>query len=258
MRFDVVTLFPEIFESALSKGIVGQNISDENVELKLINLRNFSETKYKHVDDRPFGGGDGMILSAGPLTRAIRSVDKVSEKRKVVYLSPQGRKLSDRYARELSELDQLVLICGRYGGVDERVIASEVDEELSIGDYVLSGGEYGALVVIDVIARLLPGVLGNEDSRDFDTFSDGLLEAPQFTRPRVFEGSEVPSSLLNGNHKEIEDWRFLLSVLRTSFRRPDLIEKSSLTELDIKRSMDFYASLSYLERRELGLPEEIC
>ncbi|MFP5519617.1 MAG: tRNA (guanosine(37)-N1)-methyltransferase TrmD [Bdellovibrionia bacterium] len=222
MKIKVITLFPEMINQSLQYGVLGGGIEKGLLEVSCLNPREFSLDKHRSVDDRPFGGGDGMVMSMPPLVGAIESAQKELPAAISIYLSPQGRKLDHTKVLELAKEKELILICGRYGGVDQRFINQHVDEELSIGDYVLSGGELGALVLIDSVSRQIPGVLGHADSAERDSFSDGLLECPSFTRPHQHEAGEVPAVLLSGNHAEIEKWRFKVSCLVTLQKRPDL------------------------------------
>ncbi len=256
MQLDIVTIFPDIFVSTAFKGIVGQAILDNKICLNPIDLRQFSDKKYKQVDDRPFGGSDGMIYRPEPLSKAIRSI-KRHPKSLSIYLSPQGHLLTQDLARDLSEKNQLILICGRYGGIDERVICDDIDIELSIGNYILSGGELAAMVVIDVIVRLQHGILGNQVSSQKDSFDEkGLLEPPQFTRPRVFNRRSVPEVLLSGHHQEIADWERKIATLRTFFRRPHLLEAHKISIEEKKAIEEFYWDLSEKERETCGLPKD--
>ena len=232
MRFDVLTLFPELFASFLRETILGRAVKAGLVDIRLVNIRSFAKGRHLVTDDRPFGGGEGMVMKPGPISRALESVDRTKDRFQVVLLSPQGRTFDQPLAWELSRMEQIVLICGRYEGVDERIRTKEVDLELSIGDYVLSGGEMAAMVVMDAVSRLVPGVLGGERSAQEDSFEDGLLEYPQYTRPRVFKKEEVPTVLLSGDHEKIRVWRRTESLKRTLERRPDLLEKAKLTEED--------------------------
>ena len=256
MQFDIVTIFPEIFTAEGFKGVVGQAIANQKICLNKIDLRKFSDKKYKQVDDRPFGGGDGMIYRADILSQAIRSIPKKPQSLSI-YLTPQGKLFNQNLARQLTEKEQIIFVCGRYGGVDERVLCTDIDLELSIGDYVLSGGELAAMVVIDVVARLKTGILGNENSIQHDSFGKSgigrLLEAPQFTHPRVFEGMSVPEVLLSGHHQKIADWKKNLSILRTLLKKPYLIG-SSITEDDKKAAYKLYQSLSEEQCKIYGLP----
>jgi len=232
MRFDILTLFPELFSSFLKEGILGRAVKKGLVDIRLINIRSFARGSHNVTDDRPYGGGNGMIMKPGPIYRALRSIDKVDGKSLVILLTPQGQTFEQSRAWELSRLDRLVLICGRYEGVDERIRSSYIDMELSIGDYILSGGELGAMAVIDTVSRLVPNVLGGERSALEDSFEEGLLEYPQYTRPRVFKGGEVPPVLLSGDHEKIRVWRRTESLKRTRERRPDLLKKARLQEED--------------------------
>ncbi len=229
MRFDVVTLFPEMFDAVSQYGITGRAMDKGLVELALWNPRDYTHDRHRTVDDRPYGGGPGMLMKIEPLREAIREARRAGPgKGHVIYLSPQGRPLDQQGVRELAQYEQLVLIAGRYEGVDERLIETEVDEEWSIGDYVLSGGELGAMVVIDTVTRLIPGALGREDSAEQDSFSDGLLDCPHYTRPEQFEELNVPKVLLSGDHAAIARWRMKQALGRTWLRRPELLEKLEL------------------------------
>jgi len=232
MRFDVLTLFPELISPFLETGVLGRAVKKGVVDVKLTNIRSFARGPHKVTDDRPYGGGDGMIMKPGPIIRALKSIERADGRSLVILLTPQGEPFEQSMAQELSKADQLILICGRYEGVDERVKSGQIDREVSIGDYILSGGELGALVVIDAVSRLVPGVLGGERSSEEDSFTDGLLEYPQYTRPRVFSGQEVPSVLLSGDHEKIRQWRRTQSLKRTLERRPDLLKKAQLGEED--------------------------
>jgi tRNA (guanine37-N1)-methyltransferase len=232
MRFDILTLFPDLFPSFLKETILGRAVKRGWVDIRLVNIRSFARGPHRVTDDRPYGGGDGMVMKAGPIWRALQTVDRLEGRSRVILLTPQGVPFSQSLAWELSGKEQLILICGRYEGVDERIRTEDVDMELSIGDYVLSGGELAAMVVVDAVSRLVPGVLGGERSNLEDTFEDGLLEYPHYTRPRVFRNQEVPSVLLSGDHEKIRLWRRTESLKRTLERRPDLLEKARLTEED--------------------------
>ena len=232
MRFDILTLFPDFFSAFLKESILGRAIKRELVDIRLTNIRSFARGPHKVTDDRPFGGGNGMVMKPGPVYRALESTGRAGMKSLVIFLTPQGRRFDQALAWELSRLDQLIFVCGRYEGMDERVRSGPMEMELSIGDYVMSGGELGAMVVIDAVSRLLPGVLGGERSNLEDSFQDGLLEYPQYTRPRVFMGKEVPPVLLSGDHEKIRQWRREESLRRTLERRPDLLKKAKLTEED--------------------------
>jgi tRNA (guanine37-N1)-methyltransferase len=232
MRFDVLTLFPELFSSFLKETILGRAVKAGLVDIRLVNIRSFARGRHLVADDTPFGGGQGMVMKPGPISRALESIDRTKDRSLVLLLTPQGRTFDQPLAWDLSRMEQLILICGRYEGVDERIRTTCVDMELSIGDYVLSGGEMAAMVVMDAVSRLVPGVLGGEKSAQEDSFEDGLLEYPQYTRPRVFKNQEVPEILLSGDHEKIRVWRRTESLKRTLERRPDLLKKAKLTEED--------------------------
>ena len=232
MKFDILTLFPDMFHAFLHESILGRAVKRGLVDIKLTDIRSFARGPHRVTDDRPYGGGNGMVMKPGPVYRALQAVDRPKGKSLVVLLTPQGKTFEQSKAWELSRLDQLILICGRYEGVDERIRKGLVDMELSIGDYVLSGGELGAMVVIDAVSRLLPGVLGGENSATEDSFEDGLLEYPHYTRPQVFKGKNVPSVLLSGDHEKIRLWRRAESLKRTLERRPDLLKKTRLKQED--------------------------
>lgn len=234
MRIQVITLFPEEFTPLVSLGVTGRGISSGRVQLELLNPRDFAEDRHRSVDDRPYGGGPGMVMSVEPLLSTIRAAkERVprgagNDRPKVSLLSPQGCQLDQDAVRRLAARKDLILVCGRYEGVDERLIELEIDEEWSIGDYVLSGGELAAAVLIDAVVRLLPGVLGDEQSAQQDSFMDGLLDCQHYTRPEEFAGLAVPPVLLSGDHRAIERWRKKQSLGRTWQRRPELLEKLAL------------------------------
>ena len=219
----VFTLYPEVFPGPLSKGLYGKALSKKLWNLNIVNIRDAAEDKHKTVDDTPYGGGSGMLLKADVLAKSLDQ-NKI-EGEKVIYLSPKGKKFDQNYARELSNEKSVSFICGHFEGVDERVLSTRNIEEISIGDYILSGGETAAFVVIDSILRLLPGVLGNENSRVDESFENGLLEYPQFTKPQIWEEKSVPEVLLSGDHSKIKDWRLSQSEAITRVRRPDLWQK---------------------------------
>ncbi len=240
MRFDVLTLFPEMVVSAASYGITGRAQERGIVELSAWNPRDYTHDKHRTVDDRPYGGGPGMVMKYQPLHDALNDARLAgSDSAKVVYLSPQGKPITQALLTEASGLQQLILVAGRYEGVDERFVELDCDEEWSIGDYVISGGELAALVVIDAITRLLPGALGDEDSAQQDSHVDGLLDYPHFTRPEQVEGVAVPDVLLSGNHADIDRWRTKQAVGRTWQKRPDLLEKKVLTAEQEKLLKEF-------------------
>ena len=228
MRIDVVTLFPEMIRQAAGYGIQGRAIQRGLLELETWNPRDYSEDRHGGVDDRPYGGGPGMVMQVQPLRAAIRAARSADVAAPVIYLSPQGRRFDQQKALELAGLERLVLVTGRYEGIDERIIDMDVDEELSIGDYVLSGGELPALVVLDAVTRLLPGALGDEDSAQNDSFMDVLLDYPHYTRPEEIDGKRVPDVLISGNHSLIDRWRRKQALGRTWQRRPDLLEALQL------------------------------
>ncbi len=234
MKFDVITIFPQFFDSLFSFGILNRAQGRGIIKINTHDLRVFSRDKRNSVDDRPYGGGGGMIFRPAPLARAIESIKDDGLKSVVILTTPQGEVFSDRIARQVSESEQVIIICGRYEGIDERLREKYVDREISIGDYILSGGEYAASVIIDSVSRFVAGVLGNESSPYEDSFNQGLLEHPQYTRPYVFRGKRVPRVLLSGDHKAIKKWRRLESLKRTLSRKPYLIDRSNLTVEDIK------------------------
>ncbi|WP_312114972.1 tRNA (guanosine(37)-N1)-methyltransferase TrmD [Brevibacillus reuszeri] len=228
MRIDILTLFPEMFTGVLSSSILGKASEKEIVEFHVSNFRDFSESKHGTVDDTPYGGGGGMVLKPDPLFRAVESM-ATDKKPRVILMCPQGVPYHQKLAEELAQEEHLVFICGHYEGYDERIREHLVTDEISIGDYVLTGGELAAMVVIDSVVRLQPGALGNQTSAVEDSFSTGLLEYPHYTRPAEFRGWKVPDILLSGHHANIEKWRLKESLRRTSMRRPDLLEKLELT-----------------------------
>jgi tRNA (guanine37-N1)-methyltransferase len=231
MRFDVVTLFPEMVESVAKVGVLGRAIKNELIQLNCWNPRDYTQDKHKTVDDRPYGGGPGMLMKVEPLREAIQDARRsAGDQAKVIYLSPQGKTLTQQAIKDLSQQPALILVAGRYEGIDERIIETEIDEEWSIGDYVLSGGELPALTMIDGIARMIPGVLGDENSANQDSFMEGLLDCPHYTRPEEIDGHRVPEVLLGGNHKAIEQWRMKQALGRTWLRRPELLNELTLTD----------------------------
>ena len=232
MQFDILTLFPDLFFPLLKEGILGRAVKKGLVDVRLTNIRTFAQGPHKATDDRPYGGGNGMVMKPDTLFRSLRSIERLEGRSQVILLTPQGQIFDQPSAWELSRWDQLILICGRYEGVDERIRSDYIDMELSIGDYILSGGELGTMVVIDAVSRLIPGVLGGERSSLEDSFEDGLLEHPHYTRPQVFKGKEVPPVLLSGDHEKIRLWRRTESLRRTLERRPDLLKKARLKEED--------------------------
>jgi tRNA (guanine37-N1)-methyltransferase len=228
MRIDVVTLFPAMIEGQARYGIQGRAVENGLLQVVTWNPRDFSQDRHRAVDDRPYGGGPGMVMQVQPLRAALHAARSDGEPAPVIYLSPQGARLDQTRARELADQPRLILLAGRYEGIDERVIDLEVDEELSIGDYVLSGGELPALVVMDAVTRLLPGALGDADSAQEDSFMDGLLDYPHYTRPEEIDGRQVPAVLVGGHHAEIRRWRHKQALGRTWLRRPDLLDTQQL------------------------------
>lgn len=230
MRIGVVSLFPQMFDAITEFGVTSRAVKQDRLQMNYWSPREFTQDKHQTVDDRPYGGGPGMVMKVQPLRDAIHAAkQQLGEQTKVIYLSPQGRKLDQKGLQELATRQEMILVAGRYEGIDERLIEQEVDEEWSIGDYVLSGGELAAMVLVDGVARLLPGVLGDDESAQQDSFMDGLLDYPHFTRPEVFDDQTVPSVLLGGDHEQIRKWRLKASLGRTWLRRPDLLEVLSLT-----------------------------
>lgn len=222
MKIDVLTVFPEIY-SVLESGIIGKALEKKLFDVNVVNVRDYSEDKHKKTDDYPFGGGAGMVMLCQPLVSAIRAVDP-DRKAKRIYLSPQGKRLNQNRVKELAKEENLLLVNGSYEGIDQRVIDLEIDEEVSIGDYVMTCGDLGSLVLINCVARYIEGVLGSEASTDEESFENNLLEYPQYTRPQSFEGLEVPEVLLSGNHKKIKEWRDMMSLEVTRKKRPDLLK----------------------------------
>ncbi len=228
MNINIITLFPEIFE-ALNYGLLGQAIDREDIKINIFNLREYKINKYGQVDDKPYGGGEGMVLMAEPLENSLKSIPPVNLGR-VINLSPQGNLLNQKKAQELSTLKNLTIICGRYEGIDERFISQYVDEEISIGDFILSGGEFAALTLIDSFSRFIPDVIGNQKSVEEDSFSKGILKGPVYSRPEIFNSKRVPDELLSGNHALIKEWKDNQSLIRTYRRRPELINNIKLTK----------------------------
>ncbi|MGZ4978981.1 MAG: tRNA (guanosine(37)-N1)-methyltransferase TrmD [Methylobacter sp.] len=230
MRFDVITLFPEMVTTAAGYGVTGRAIERKIVSLSVWNPRDYTHDRHRTVDDRPYGGGPGMVMKYQPLHDAVNDAKQTdAESAKVVYLSPQGKPITQALLTEACKVSQLILVAGRYEGIDERFVELDCDEEWSIGDYVISGGELAALIVIDAVTRLLPGVLGDEDSAQQDSHSDGLLDCPHYTRPEQIDSHSVPEVLLGGNHADIDRWRMKQALGRTWQRRPDLLEKKNLS-----------------------------
>ena len=235
MNFHVLTLFPDMIQDGVNTSITGRAINNGLMSLNTVNIRDYAGNKYGQVDDYPYGGGAGMVMQPGPIYRSYESVvEKIGYKPRVIYLTPQGKVFNQSMAEDFSKEEDLVFLCGHYEGIDERVLEMIVTDHVSIGDYVLTGGELPSMVMIDAISRLVPGVLNNNVSAEFETFNDNLLEYPQYTRPEEFMGEKVPSILLSGNHRKVDQWRREQSILRTIERRPDLMEEANLTKEDMK------------------------
>ena len=227
MKYHILTLFPEMIEQGLHTSILGRAINNGYISLETTNIREFSANKFNRVDDYPYGGGAGMVMEAEPVFRAYQSVaEKIGKKPRTVYLTPQGKVLNQTMVEELALEDDLVLLCGHYEGIDDRVLQEVVTDYISIGDYVLTGGELGAMVLVDAVSRFVPGVLSNEESSQFESLQDNLLEYPHYTRPETWHEKKVPEVLLSGDHKKIEAWRHEASLVRTAERRPDLLENA--------------------------------
>ncbi|MCK5889141.1 MAG: tRNA (guanosine(37)-N1)-methyltransferase TrmD [Methylococcales bacterium] len=245
MRFDVVTLFPEMIVASAHYGVTGKAIEKGVVGLSAWNPRDYTQDKHRTVDDRPYGGGPGMVMKYQPLNDAVNAAktSQPSLAAKVVYLSPQGKQITQQLLVKASQASQLILVAGRYEGVDERFIETTCDEEWSLGDYVISGGELAALIVIDAVTRLIPGVLGDENSAKQDSYMDGLLDCPHFTRPEQGEVSAVPDVLLSGNHQAIETWRMKQALGRTALRRPELLERKELSAEQVALLKEFRSEM---------------
>ena len=245
MWIGVISLFPEMFQAITCYGVTGRAVKNGLLTVEYWNPRDFAHDKHKTVDDRPYGGGPGMLMMVQPLRDAIHAAKTVAgNDTKVIYLSPQGRKLNQQGVCELSQYQKLILICGRYEGIDERVIQTEIDEEWSIGDYVLSGGELPAMTMIDALARFIPGVLNHESSAEEDSFANGLLDCPHYTRPEVLDGMAVPDVLMSGHHEAIRRWRLKQSLGRTWLRREDLLENLALTDEEQRLLTEFQQEYS--------------
>ena len=236
MNFYVLTLFTQMIDDCMSYSIMGRAQKEGLISIKTVDIRDFSNDKHRHVDDYPYGGGAGMVMKPQPVYDAYKSLNV--EKARVIYMTPQGKPFNQEIAKELSKEENIVIICGHYEGIDERVIDEIVTDEISMGDFVLTGGEIAAMAVIDAVARLKPGVLGKEESFMDESFSDGLLEYPQYTRPPVFMGRKVPPVLLSGDHAKVDKWRHEQSLIRTYKKRPDILENMQLS----KKDMDFIKS----------------
>ena len=240
MTYHVLTLFPDMIDQALASSIIGRAISDGTIELNTVNIRDYTNEKHGKTDDYPYGGGAGMVMQAQPVYDAYLSVEKaLGKKPRVIYVTPQGAVFNQAMAREFALEEDLVFICGHYEGVDERVLEEIVTDEVSIGDYVLTGGELPAMVMIDAISRMIPGVLHNTESAEDDSFGDGLLEHPQYSRPEVWMGRAVPKILLSGDHAKVDAWRREQSLIRTALRRPDLLETACISPKERAFIKDF-------------------
>jgi tRNA (guanine37-N1)-methyltransferase len=234
IKFDILTIFPEMFSSPLNFSLIKKAQEKDLLKFFLYDIRNWAQDKHKMTDDAPYGGGCGMVMKVEPVEKALAAITDREAQSQVILMTPQGEPLTQKIVAELSGQKQLIIICGRYEGVDERIRANLVDREISIGDYILTGGELSALVLIDAVSRLIPGVLGNAQSADNESFSHDLLEYPQYTRPATYKGWSVPDVLISGNHAEIELWRKRESIRRTYKRRPDLLKKAILAAADEK------------------------
>ena len=235
MNFHILTLFPDMVMDGLNTSIIGRAVNNGLLSIEAVNIRDYAFNKHQSVDDYPYGGGAGMLMQAEPVYQAYEAVaGKLEKKPRLVYLSPQGQTFDQKMAEELAREEELILLCGHYEGIDERVLEEIVTDYVSIGDYVLTGGELPAMVMVDAISRLVPGVLHNDVSAEFESFQDNLLEYPQYSRPEVWHEKRVPQVLLSGHHANIEKWRREQSILRTKERRPDLLEKCELTDAEKK------------------------
>jgi tRNA (guanine37-N1)-methyltransferase len=234
MRIEILTTLPQVVEAYVGESILGRARRKGIIEVEAVNLRDFAEDRRRTTDDAPFGGGPGMVMKCEPVFKAVEALKarRMGAQPRIVLMTPQGRQFDQKMAEELAAENYIIILCGRYEGIDERIRQCLVTDEVSIGDYVLTGGELAALVVTDAVARLVPGVLGDETSPEFETFSSGLLEYPQYTRPADFRGHEVPEVLLSGNHARIEKWRREQALIRTLERRPDLLDSAPLSEQD--------------------------
>lgn len=239
MKFSILTLFPEFFDNLSNYSIIGKAIKDKKIEINPVNIRDFSENKHLKVDDYPYGGGPGMLMAVGPIYRAINSVKEDSSR--VIYLSTHGKKLNQEKLNELSKLDHIILLNGHYEGIDYRVVENYVDEEISIGDFVLTGAEIPSMLIIDGVTRLIPGVLSSEESYSNESFYNGLLEYPQYTRPREFNSLKVPDILLSGDHEKIKKYRTYMSLKITLDKRPDLLDRSKLSDYENKVLLEIEA-----------------
>lgn len=243
MNYYVLTLFPEMIYNGLNHSIIKKAIENNIINIKCINIRDFSNNKHNQVDDYAYGGGAGMVMKPEPVYNSYLSIkDKVKEGTKVLYMTPQGKTFNQKMAQDLSKEEDLIILCGHYEGIDERVIEEIVTDEISIGDFILTGGELPAMILIDSISRLVPSVLGKEESFLNESFSDNLLEYPNYTRPFIFNDKKVPEILLSGNHKKIEEWKKQQALIRTYKKRPDLLEKYNMTNKEIMFLEDWFKS----------------
>ena len=222
MKFDIITLFPEMFSAIKEEGVISRALKNSKISIREWQLRDFSANKYKNVDDKPYGGGAGMVMQVKPIRDSLKKIKEQEPNTQVIYLSPQGQPLNQKLVEKLSNYESLTLLCGRYEGVDERIIENDIDYEVSIGDYVISGGELAAMVLIDSISRLITGVLGNKESLN-DSFSNNLLDHPHYTRPEIIDGDSVPDVLLSGNQAKIDAWRKQQAIKKTKQKRPDIL-----------------------------------
>ena len=244
MDFHVMTLFPDMIMQGLSDSVIGRAVRKETIGLHAVNIRDYSHDKHKHVDDYPYGGGAGMVMQPEPIFECYQDiVARMDKKPRVIYMTPQGRVFNQEIAEELSKEESLIFLCGHYEGIDERVLDEIVTDHLSIGDYVLTGGELPAMVMIDTIARLVPGVINNSESAEYDSFQDGLLEYPQYTRPEIWHDKQVPEVLLSGHHGNIEKWRRQQSLKRTYERRPELLEQEEVQANLTKKDREYLDAL---------------
>jgi len=255
MRILVLTIFPDMFDGLWSHGMVRRAIEQQAISAAALNIRDFADDRHHVTDDRPYGGGNGMVMKPEPLAAAIRHAQQTAPEARTILMTPQGRVFNQARARELAGLKGIILVCGRYEGVDDRLCHDLISDELSVGDYVLTGGEIAAMAVIDAVTRLIPGVLGGEDSAARDSFSDGLLEHAHYTRPPVFEGAGVPQVLLSGHHGNIERWRLESSLMRTLVNRPDLLQQRALTAEEAEILRRWHAHLGELIGARPDAPE---
>ena len=222
MKFDIITLFPEMFSAIKEEGVISRALKNSIISIREWQLRDYSSNKYKNVDDKPYGGGAGMVMQVQPIRDCLAKIKELEPETKVIYLSPQGESLNQKLVEKLAKFDSLTLLCGRYEGIDERVIENDIDYEVSIGDYVISGGELASMVLIDAVSRRIDNVLGNKESLN-DSFSDNLLDYPQYTRPENVDGESVPEVLLSGNQAKIDAWRLEQAIKKTKLKRPDIL-----------------------------------